>query len=602
MPTPHERTPTCFKEIYLLDLGHEIDESGIHRLLDFINKRHDCSDFRMLPILRSLYAYSSLISNKTVQAMRDTVLNFKYWIDEPGIDSMCYWSENHQLLFAASEYLAGQLYPEDIFTNNKETGLWHMQKAKLRLEIWFDTRFRYGFVEWHSNTYYEEDIAALSILIDFAKDTEIVEDATTLLDLLLLDMALHSYKGLFAAASGRCYAKQKQDPSKQDVRDILGHAFGFKQASAYDYSKVSSDFLLNKKYKVPTVIRKIATDEETSLVLDSHGLSLKEALRVFPDKDDTLRHGLYLWSMEAFSNPESAEQTVNMWRKWQLQKNKFLSSIRYMDIPVIKHLGLLPLLVRILNPVTQGLAIQRANTYTYRTKHFMLSTAQQYHPGSFGDQQHIWQATVGKGVSVFTTHPGTSLDEDSVRNRTPNYWVGNGIHPHAQQHENVALVYYDLSPRRGLMEGKRQLFTHAWFPTEAFDEVILLGDYTYCARSDEGYIALLGTEKTILNAPSELIQYGKISCWAAILGSSEEMSFSAFIASVKASRFTRKKNLLSLTYQETEYILEYKSKFTVNGIVEEIDYPRLNSKYGTVMRNPDRYELSMDDETLILER
>ena len=82
--------------------------------------------------------------------LRASFTNFKYWFDdpfrcdefsgeakrirskkdlnghedmEPGQD-MTYWSENHRILFAAAEYLAGQFWPDEMFisqrTNRKE--------------------------------------------------------------------------------------------------------------------------------------------------------------------------------------------------------------------------------------------------------------------------------------------------------------------------------------------------------------------------------------------------------------------------------------------------------------------------------------------------
>src|SRR4029078_6348550 len=61
--------------------------------------------------------------------LEQCVLDFKYWRDEPGSDAMCYWSENHQILFHACEILAGQLYPERTFSNAGKTGQWHREKG-----------------------------------------------------------------------------------------------------------------------------------------------------------------------------------------------------------------------------------------------------------------------------------------------------------------------------------------------------------------------------------------------------------------------------------------------------------------------------------------
>jgi membrane protein YqaA with SNARE-associated domain len=64
---------------------------------------------------------------------------------------MTYWSENHRLLFAAAEYLAGQFWPEEVFisqrNNRKEgpagaprpgdmTGKQHMAHARVRVLRW----------------------------------------------------------------------------------------------------------------------------------------------------------------------------------------------------------------------------------------------------------------------------------------------------------------------------------------------------------------------------------------------------------------------------------------------------------------------------------
>ena len=78
-------------------------------------------------MLRILYEYGNKIDEKNSALLKKTLLNFKYWMDEPGKDSMCYWSENHQILFASDEYLAGQLFPDDIFTNDGRTGKEHME-------------------------------------------------------------------------------------------------------------------------------------------------------------------------------------------------------------------------------------------------------------------------------------------------------------------------------------------------------------------------------------------------------------------------------------------------------------------------------------------
>ncbi|MFV0413906.1 MAG: hypothetical protein ACK5L3_11705 [Oscillospiraceae bacterium] len=591
----------CFPDIEKLHKGQAAEEGQILKIVNYIDKRYDCADFRLVCILRSLYHYAGFITQATQQEMKRCVLGFKYWMDEPGGDSMCYWSENHQLLFAACEYLAGQMYPQEQFTNNGMTGAQRKERGKERLHIWFETRFKLGFVEWHSNTYYEEDIAPLSLLIDCSRDAEIVQKATILLDLLLLDMAMHSYRGFFCATSGRCYEAQKKNVMRQDVLDIEKKAFGFHPERAYDFTRLSADFILNKNYSVPKVLCKIAQSTETAIIKDSMGLALKEVNRYFADKPDMLHRGMYLWSMEAFSNTVSANQTLDIFHAWNLKENDFLKNLQAMYIPVVRHLRLTPLLIRLLNPVTQGIAIQRANTYTYRTPHYMLSSAQGYHPGQFGDQQHLWQATVGKGATVFSTHPGAAFFDDNARNFSPSYWVGNGINPHTCQHENVCLCLYNLNVRKGMLEKKRQWLSHAWLNPADFDEMEIQRSTLITARSGHGYIALFSLLPMEQKEEGDWVQCGKITAWAAVLGSEETHGgYGEFVEQVRQSRLVQKGKTLSFSVNGRQYKLHYKQNFVVNGQVQKKEYSRLESPFGTVSREPKEYAISCQNSTLRL--
>ena len=113
--------------------GERAHEGVIQAALDFIDSRNDCADFVLHSILRLLYQFDpeqagTMLevahppSRKLLSRAKYTTLDFKYFPDEPGIDSMCTWTENHYILFTSAGYLAGQLYPDIIFTNSGETG------------------------------------------------------------------------------------------------------------------------------------------------------------------------------------------------------------------------------------------------------------------------------------------------------------------------------------------------------------------------------------------------------------------------------------------------------------------------------------------------
>ena len=57
---------------------------------------------------------------------------------------------------------------------------------------------------------------------------------------------------------------------------------------------------------------------------------------------------------------------------------------------------------------------QPANKIVYRTPDYLLSSVQDYLPGSDGDQELLWQATLGPGATVFVNNPGCSFEEDGV--------------------------------------------------------------------------------------------------------------------------------------------------------------------------------------------
>ena len=606
IPMSLKMSHKCFADIEKLACGEAADESQILEILKFINTRYDCADFRMVCILRSLYAYSESISYPTQDEMIDAVLGFRYWMDEPGEDSMCYWSENHQLLFAACEYLAGQLYPDRIFFTGGLflLGKEHQQKARNVLLTWFKRRYQFGLSEFHSNTYYEEDIAPLSLLIDFAKEEDIRLQASMLLDIILLDMALHNFQGYFCAASGRCYEAQKKDPHTQDVLEIMDKAFGFDLVKSYDYTRLSAEFVLNQNYHVPKVIHEIAHHQGPLEVKDSMGLDLYEVPEKFKNAHTIEDLGRYLWAMEAFTNPESVNITMKMFGLYHLHTNDFLKDLQVLDRTILHKLGILPALVKLLNPVTQGIAIQRANTYTYKTNHYMLSTAQRHHAGEFGDQQHVWQATLTGGVTVFTTHPGAAFFEDNARNFSPSYWVGNGIMPDAAQHKNVCLVWYKLHWRKGLMEKQRQMYTHAYFPKAKFDQMQKVHDKLYVGRKGGGYVALFSLHSLEEKGEDELVQHGVETGWAVHMGDTDTFAdVDAFANRMKQYEF--KKVNLELTLMdggETDdyWAVVYKGHFDVNGQLQETAYSRLDCPFGKVKREPDEYLIAAGGYTLHL--
>lgn len=592
IPMSVKMGPKSFEAILDLDLGKPIDEKPLYDLCDFIDLRLDCADFRMMSVLRVMYSYTSSLSEEVIIKMKDTILGFKYWMDEPGKDSMCYWSENHQILFFTSAYLAGKLYPKEVFYNSIMTGSELQERFKPRILSWLKHRYEHGFIEWHSNTYYEEDVPPLTLLIDFGDD-ELSQKATIVLDLLLSDIAMHYYKGLFSVTSGRCYEDQKREPLKQDVLEMIEYLFGKRFHEKLDYSRISSNLYLCKKYKMPDILKDIALDNTEQVIKTSMGHDLKELLGFENEKGiETTRY--LQWAMESFTNSETVKRSMQMFEDYHMVDNDFLKDMQILQPRIIRPI--LPLITKILNPVTNGVAIQKVNSYTYRTKDYILSTAQNHYPGAFGDQQHIWQATIDEKTSIFTTHPGAALFTDNARNFSPSYWVGNGILPHSVQEKNIHLSIYDLSPRKGYMEKSRQLFTHAHFPRDQFDVVNIVDGNHLFAKKGSVNVALLGRNKLEFSTedPSDLIQKGKQTFWIFEISSDEP--FEVFVERVQSKKIVFDGK--TLVYDNMS--LTYKGSFKLNRKIVDTTYKRLESVYGEFERKDQTITIKYNGKQLVL--
>jgi hypothetical protein len=153
---------------------------------------------------------------------------------------MTFWSENHQILFATAEYLAGQFWPDALFRvansfrnegsdKSRPTGLlgWQrMERARPRILRWLNDRLSFGFSEWNSPGYYDEDFTALFNLADFCLDEKIRTRACMVLDLLIFDLARFTHKGSFGVTAGRCYFESKNCGYEQSVGDLIEILFG----------------------------------------------------------------------------------------------------------------------------------------------------------------------------------------------------------------------------------------------------------------------------------------------------------------------------------------------------------------------------------------
>ena len=118
--------------------------------VEFVRRRGDCSDFRVVKLLWVLIKFGHLLTEEQRAYFREVCIGFRYWFDEPGNDAMWFFSENHALCFHTAQMLAGELYPEEVFTNSGFTGREQSARAKRLIVEWLQKLLDFGYNEWNS--------------------------------------------------------------------------------------------------------------------------------------------------------------------------------------------------------------------------------------------------------------------------------------------------------------------------------------------------------------------------------------------------------------------------------------------------------------------
>jgi hypothetical protein len=472
----------------------------------------DTSDFDVNNLLFLWKHNADDLDPKLAAAIKERILAFKYWWTEPTpkgiVDSQYYWTENHQVIFLANEYIAGQTFPDETFTNSGMTGKEHMTHASKQLAKWFGWRARFGFSEWLSNVYWSEDMKGTLLLAEFSDDPEIARLASMTLDVMFVELAGHVQEGTFGSTHGRTYQKDKLNGRDEDTFSTAKLAF---DNTPVDYVNADNATLLATadRYRPPEVAKKIATSDETAVFRTKSSLPIDPNLPVDPDVvapyDTTFKgqDGLMLWwglgaqfPWQVVPTSVKAVKAYDLFETANFQQAKDLAPVlESSDDAALQNLAH-SLGVQV-NP---GL-LSQVDTYTWRSPAVMLSTAQDWRPGQRGEQDHIWQATIDPDTLVFTQHPRVPVSSADDASDNTSHWTGDGGIPRSAQVENVNISLYDPAYEgdggvgSGAYSFTYEDYTHAWFPTENFDQVVQRDGWTI-GRKGDGYIALWSARPT----------------------------------------------------------------------------------------------------------
>lgn len=263
------------------------------------------------------------------------ILRFKFWVDDRATprrdqEEMTFWSENHQILFAGSEYVFGHWFAGETFRYSGQKGSWHRERALGRLERWLEHRLRFGFSEVNSPVYYNLHIPAVLSVVDFVdletEDAPLRERhqrlrtlALMVADLLAFDVVRRVCQGSFQAVTSRAYMGSKTSGWAVSIRDYVqlltgslgefssgGEGAGIALATSTYRDEVPEALIeIARQNGVPMIDR-----SRTSIALDEaedHGLGVESA-------DDIM----FWWSHSAYFTEETWEPSRRWSATWHL--------------------------------------------------------------------------------------------------------------------------------------------------------------------------------------------------------------------------------------------------------------------------------------------
>jgi hypothetical protein len=400
------------------------------------------------------YGYRDLLPADVRAATEAHFKSFKYWYTDPQpagvIDQRYYWSENHRLLYHADEYLAGQAFPNDVFSSDGNTGAWHMNRAHGFIDTWLTEKAKYGFTEWHSDVYYQKTFDALITIAEWVQDPTIARRASMVLDLLLFDIALHLQKGNDGATHGRSYMKDKSVATDQDIFNLSKLLFDDTRFGYNSTGDPGATLMARaQRYHVPAVILRVAQSKQTTVDQEHMGVPLDPAAPVDRTQTGIDGHSFtdpaeveFWWEKGGQTAWQTVPLTMDTLDRYGLWESDFFKDFKPLADLTGGDRAVAQDLAQSLQSMLGFALLGAVDTYTYRSDSVMLSTAQSYRPGYASEQHHISQATLDEQAIVFTTHPKNEPQSGTQWPDDDGYWTGNGSLPRAAQHGALSISLY----------------------------------------------------------------------------------------------------------------------------------------------------------------
>lgn len=618
----------------------EVTVESLAVVFEQIDTWQDTRDFQMMYLHWMLVlgqgdTAMTQLAPEVIEAIDQRMIANRYRYDDPlpdgRLDDLWYWSENHRIIGFANEYLAGQRYPDETFVITGLTGAEHLERSRPDIFEWISERADLGFFEWHSNVYMLKNITPLLMLAELADDPEIVTAAAMALDLCLVDMAAHNHAGCYTAPRGRTYKKDKMTSLDEDTWGVAKFVF---DDTTQPYQSTSDTgvtyFCSAARYRPPQLVVEVATDDETSIVRERHGVYFDGSTPVTDDpvapygkKFDDPANLPFWWSLGALGMWPLAQVGVDAANQYNLW-----DTTGFADIKLLAEInGYDPVAIAAWEQERAAVInfgfLSEANTYAYRDPKVSLASVLDHRFGEMRDQGHAWQAAIDERALVFTTHPVTDVAQTTVwdEDEAPGYWTGDAAMPRTAQHQRTAIHIYQpkwdeaTDPLVWGVFGY-QPYTHAYVPQDHFDEVRQIGNWTIAAKSG-GYIALWSWrtptwreyDSTVvatdgMTKPFDLVaEGGPDNVWIVEVGNDDGGSLDDFVTAITAIDPSVVRDDAGFTVSWTSPssgIVDFSSTgaFLVEGVDSPLtDHPRHESPWGGIEHLSRQYNLTAAEST-----
>ncbi|MBO8435413.1 MAG: hypothetical protein IAA97_00310 [Spirochaetes bacterium] len=456
-----------------------------------IKERGDCADFLICGLSRYIHEYG--LPEELQAEAKDALTDFRYWMTMKGTDGMCFWSENHSLIFWYSAADMGALYPDEYFHRAGMTGKELHAYGERRVSLWLDDVLSHGYEEFLSSTYMAVTFAVLLNCVDYLS-SEISKKAWKALDMIMHMLSDSTFCGSLIAPMGRVY-RGVIYPFREATASLLNAA---SQDAYYAYGEGWISYLATSRYHFPEdlearMLGNILTDYSTGNAMvhveknDSYIIT-----SVHSPRNDK---AFIRWSNTFFSDDADAED------------NHFVKS---------------------LNECFHGTSC--------------------FQPGVYGYQQHMWSVALSGEAVVFANHPGTTSEDAELR---PGYWNGNGVMPAVRAEKGILASVYSIP------ENHPVGFVHLYVPFSRFEQCREEGSWIFLSQRNGYLAIWMSGDRERYDDvihDSEVRIHDRDVAVIVIAGRKSEESFDDFIARAKAERICFDKVDKTLFINGSEFI------------------------------------------------